>query len=85
MTECKECKHFAEFKEPFRYDAPGYQEGVAVYGVCYKNCKNHISYPVYIPNTGTCRSFKKKPGVKTTGVDSQPLEMQRAIEGFQNA
>ncbi len=74
MAECKACKHFAEFKEPFRYDAPGYLEGVTVYGVCYKNCKNHTCYPVYIPNAGACASFKKKAGVKTAGVDSQLLE-----------
>lgn len=76
MADCKLCEHFAEFKEPFHYEALGYEEGVIVYGVCYKNCKNHICFPVYITDSGyDCTGLKKKKDVKVTEKDILQLEM----------
>ncbi len=80
MANCKACKHFAEFKEPFHYDAPGYQDGVTVFGVCFKRCNNYICFPVYIVEGGhNCTDFRKKPKVKVIQADPTQMEMDLSL------
>ena len=65
-TRCSQCQLYAELKEPFHYDAPGYPEGVTVHGFCSKDNSPWVSkfYPIYLPNGGVCKSYIKKQGGK---------------------
>lgn len=60
-TRCARCQLFAELKKPFHLEMPGYPDGVTVYGFCAKDAGPSVVsfYPVYIPDGGICKHFKK--------------------------
>ena len=62
-SRCSQCGFFVELKAPFHYEKEGYPEGVTVYGFCSKDVtRNFYFYPVYLPDGGICKSFKKLSG-----------------------
>ena len=64
-TRCSKCAHYAELKSPFHYEKNGYPIGVTVYGFCGKQAIKMFSfYPVYLPDGGICKEFKKRKVVK---------------------
>ena len=60
-TRCEKCKYFAALVEPYHYKKDGYPDGVTVYGFCAKDAERRfIFYPVYLPDGGACREFKRR-------------------------
>lgn len=59
-TRCGGCAYYAPLQTPFHFVKAGYPEGVTVYGFCAKNAASNLSfYPVYLPDGGQCKGFKK--------------------------
>lgn len=60
-TRCGQCKHFAQLAVPFHYSKDGYPDGITVHGFCAKDVQRSFNfYPVYLPDSGVCKAFKKK-------------------------
>lgn len=59
-TRCGQCQLYAPLAAPFHYAKSGYPEGVTVYGFCAKDASSRFTfYPVYLPDGGQCKAFKK--------------------------
>lgn len=74
-AHCEKCRSFLPLQAPFHYEKSGYPDGVTVYGFCTKDVtRNSYFYPVYIPDGGTCKSFKgmvRQNKQAVTSVDGQ--------------
>lgn len=61
MTNCYQCRYFAEFKVPRQYvirDAK-----IDIYGMCceaYGKNGSYQLYPVYVPLSASCKQFSKR-------------------------
>ena len=57
---CHNCEYFAAFREPRVYE-----EGITVYGECFKNYTPNTpyTYPIYVPG-GTCKQHKQASTLK---------------------
>lgn len=67
---CYSCKHFAELKKPREFD------GYSIYGYCFKRNKffqeiYHKGYPVFIPESGACNSYKRDKDKHEPGLNQQ--------------
>lgn len=68
---CYSCAYFSELKEPREL-----ADDAAIYGYCFKDGTKEYSpnmgkgYPVYLPESGVCKSWKRRKADKLRGEKS---------------
>ncbi len=80
---CERCKYYARFETPYHYEYREYPDGITVYGCCGKDAARSFSlYPVYLPDGGVCKAFKKKSGIKAETIPQEgQISMEEAMRG----
>lgn len=57
MSRCGQCKKYGVLHTPMEIS-----DNIVVYGFCFKDLRKNYgsAYPVYVPDSGFCKSFDKK-------------------------